>query len=393
MNRKLFWIFSILLAWFGRDGARAQQRQPVTSIQPDCVIFFRLTVASSGAQATPFLPGQTSPPAGSAGTSLVCDDHQVGAYGWTVAYTSFGFTALSLSFQSAPDNGTGTAPGTWSTVAVCGGTECLGINPNTSTTSAITTTKVIAPWLRVNLTSKTGTGAVVGVLYGYKVNIVQNGGAPVIAFPANVFLATNGASVPIASNAATAPLAVPIGRSSAAAGTNAIAIGASASASGTEAIAIGSGALSSATGSICIGSNFACGATATNAIGIGSAAAASSANSIAIGPGSTASASAGFAIGNQAVASASNAVAIGASVTNSVANSVNIGTNSVIMLKLLANGAEVPTVAFAGLGALNNSSLVGCSNCTVTSGIDNTCAGAGTGAIAQRINGAWKCTI
>ena len=80
MNKKIFWIAAILLAWFGRDGLRAQQRQPVSSVQPDCMVFFNISVASSGAQAA----------VNSAGTSGLCDDHQVGAYGWTVAYTGLG---------------------------------------------------------------------------------------------------------------------------------------------------------------------------------------------------------------------------------------------------------------------------------------------------------------
>lgn len=158
----------------------AQEQQPLTAVNGNCRVFFNLSVASSGAQATPWLPSQASPPAGSAGTSLVIDNHQPGCYGWTMYVVPHGFSALSLSLQSAPDNSGGTAPGTWSTVAVCGGTECLGINPQTATTPAVTTTKKADAWFRVNLTSKTGTGSVEGVLYGYKVNIVANGGAPAV---------------------------------------------------------------------------------------------------------------------------------------------------------------------------------------------------------------------
>jgi hypothetical protein len=57
------------------------------------------------------------------------------------------------------------------------------------------------------------------------------------------------------------------------------------------------------------------------------------------------------------------------------------------------NGFNVQIVTFLNLGAPANSAIFYCSNCTVTSGIDNTCAGAGTGAMAFRIDGAWKCTI
>ncbi len=46
---------------------------------------------------------------------------------------------------------------------------------------------------------------------------------------------------------------------------------------------------------------------------------------------------------------------------------------------------------FASLGTPVDGSVLYCSNCTVTSGIDDTCAGSGTGAMAERINGAWTC--
>lgn len=47
--------------------------------------------------------------------------------------------------------------------------------------------------------------------------------------------------------------------------------------------------------------------------------------------------------------------------------------------------------AFAGLGAPANGTEQYCSDCQVTSGADNTCTNGGTGAMAFRINGAWKC--
>jgi hypothetical protein len=47
-------------------------------------------------------------------------------------------------------------------------------------------------------------------------------------------------------------------------------------------------------------------------------------------------------------------------------------------------------VTFANLTG-NNGALVFCSNCQVTSGADNTCASGGTGALAARLNGVWRC--
>lgn len=49
------------------------------------------------------------------------------------------------------------------------------------------------------------------------------------------------------------------------------------------------------------------------------------------------------------------------------------------------------TVAFAALGTPANGSVYNCSDCTVTSGINDTCIASGSGATAQRINGAWRC--
>lgn len=51
------------------------------------------------------------------------------------------------------------------------------------------------------------------------------------------------------------------------------------------------------------------------------------------------------------------------------------------------------TQVFASIGTPSNATTVYCSNCTVTSSVDNTCAGAGSGAWAFRINGAWKCVL
>jgi len=51
------------------------------------------------------------------------------------------------------------------------------------------------------------------------------------------------------------------------------------------------------------------------------------------------------------------------------------------------------TKAFAALGSPSNGAMVNCSDCTVTSGVDDTCAASGGGAFAERIAGAWKCHI
>ena len=61
-----------------------------------------------------------------------------------------------------------------------------------------------------------------------------------------------------------------------------------------------------------------------------------------------------------------------------------------------ANITTTGTLTFAGLnsgalGSPSNGAVVFCTNCTVTSGADNTCAGGADGALAVRIAGAWRC--
>jgi hypothetical protein len=49
------------------------------------------------------------------------------------------------------------------------------------------------------------------------------------------------------------------------------------------------------------------------------------------------------------------------------------------------------SVAFSSLGTPANATRKYCSDCKVTSGVDDTCTNTGSGAMALRINGAWKC--
>jgi len=121
-------------------GAIAQQRQIV---QPDCVIDFIFTAA-----------GQT---AGGLGT---CGNNAVGVYEWRLTYKSTGFSALSLTVQSAPDSSG--SPGTWVSFA---GTVS-GSNPNTAITQASSGFTGFFPWVRVLMGTPTGSGTVTGELYG-----------------------------------------------------------------------------------------------------------------------------------------------------------------------------------------------------------------------------------
>jgi hypothetical protein len=171
-----FIVLACLLAWCGRDGARAQQKQPVSSLQEDCGVTFNFSTVSSGAQAA----GTTT--AGSVGTTAVIDNRQSGCLDWLVTYEPSSTVAtLSLAFQTALD--VAGVPTTWSNYP---GTLVSGINPNTAVTTGGAVTEATGtayPFLRMNMTIKTGAGTVRGKLYGWKrrptyVSVTSGGGCP-----------------------------------------------------------------------------------------------------------------------------------------------------------------------------------------------------------------------
>lgn len=131
----LFYIWSALIA--------------VDLYGQDCTINFTLTVS-----------GATAPAAG-------LDNRRQGCNSWQISYANNGFSAITLAIQEAPDS-SGT-PGTWGTLT---GTAVFGVNPNTNTTGASALIQSygtnFAPWVRVALTSATGSGSVVGALFGYR---------------------------------------------------------------------------------------------------------------------------------------------------------------------------------------------------------------------------------
>lgn len=118
---------------------------------PDCVKVFQFT--SSGQFST------------------TIDNRQQGCTDkWTVAYQSTGFSAVSLTFESASG---AVSSGTFSAFS---GSTVTGSNPMTSTSGTVSTFSGYAGWLRVKLTSATGSGTLTGVLYGYKTNLGGGGG-------------------------------------------------------------------------------------------------------------------------------------------------------------------------------------------------------------------------
>jgi hypothetical protein len=88
---------------------------------------------------------------------------------WRFSYQSTGFTGVSIQLEAAPDSFG--SPGTW---VIFPGSAISGTNPQTSTAGGLTsfsvTPNIVDPWIRINLTSAVGTGAVQGRVMGYRVN-------------------------------------------------------------------------------------------------------------------------------------------------------------------------------------------------------------------------------
>lgn len=101
------------------------------------------------------------------------DNRFIGCTSWTVAYSSTGFTGVSLTFQSAPG---ATAIGTWVSFA---GTTDSGTNPMVSTSGGTSTfsnpTNVAISFVRLNV-DVTGTGTVSAVYYGFRTGPSAGGG-------------------------------------------------------------------------------------------------------------------------------------------------------------------------------------------------------------------------
>jgi hypothetical protein len=139
------------------------QQQPPVTPTPPCVIPFFMAQGGGGAQSPVPLAG--------------FDNRQSGCTNWDITYTSTGYTAVTLTVESAPTSDN-TAPGTVGTWVTFAGTVVSGINPNTSITQAETTLTGYFPWIRVHLTASTtnSVGNIVGVLIG-TVPINASGGS------------------------------------------------------------------------------------------------------------------------------------------------------------------------------------------------------------------------
>ena len=127
--------------------------QPLTTpvnMIPDCLVFFDFTDNASSAQ---------------------FDNRFIGCKTWYVAYTSTGFPAITLTFQSAPDNAG--VPGAWVAFA---GAVVEGVNPNVALTQASSIFYGYYPWQRITLSgAAAGAGRRLrGTFYGYRQTAVTS---------------------------------------------------------------------------------------------------------------------------------------------------------------------------------------------------------------------------
>jgi len=143
--------------------ALALRAQPVTQVlpQPDCQFFFTFTAAGQ------FLP------ANGAATS---DNRQQGCTSWNMSYVSSGFSAVSVTLQSAANNAG--APSTFGTGFPVQQAIVAGSNPGTNTTGGYLWVQGTNAWVRVTLASATGSGVVNGAVFGWRIpNAASQGGS------------------------------------------------------------------------------------------------------------------------------------------------------------------------------------------------------------------------
>jgi hypothetical protein len=145
----------ILLGLFLFGSLPHAHAQQTTLPQPDCAfIINNLTTLN---QTTPL-----SPNAGFSNLTQGCDT-------WAMSVSVTGFSSATVALQSAPNNG-GVA-GTWTTYA---GQTIISASPNnanpiTTATQAFVWLNGYNPWVRAQLTAITGTGAVNGTVYGWRI--------------------------------------------------------------------------------------------------------------------------------------------------------------------------------------------------------------------------------
>lgn len=158
---KISRVITLMIGLLACDVATAAQNipnSPPIRPTPDCI----LTPTDGGFTAT--------------GASPYYDNRGMGCTTWHLVYNNTGYSALNIAPQSADDSGG--IPGSFSNWGTSGGTLSAGTTlPLTAITSGQATGYKYRPFVRVNLSSATGSGRVSWMLYGYRPgNGDSNGG-------------------------------------------------------------------------------------------------------------------------------------------------------------------------------------------------------------------------
>jgi hypothetical protein len=107
--------------------------------------------------------------AATVGTAISNSNTATPCRSWGVTYNSSGFSAFSIQFETSPDNITYTAvPNT-----VCSSTiqpPCVidGANPSTTIGNQTFSIRAYGRYVRLNVTSVTGSGTITARVFGYK---------------------------------------------------------------------------------------------------------------------------------------------------------------------------------------------------------------------------------
>lgn len=132
---------------------KAQTTQQV-AVNPDCQFFF--TVSAAGAQVLP--------------TGNGFDNRQQGCNTWSLVYSNYNFSPVSVTLQTAANNA-GTA-GTWGTGFPVQQTVIAGSNPASNTTGGYLWISGQNAFVRVSING-TGTGIVTGAAFGWRIPSAQ----------------------------------------------------------------------------------------------------------------------------------------------------------------------------------------------------------------------------
>ncbi len=156
----------------GRPAARAVfTREAAYNVVMRLTILFLFAAGLIFGQSTPVdcTPSSTTFTAATTGAAISNANTATPCVAWRLTYNSTGFSALSIQLETSPDNSSWTAV----TNSVCSSTTqppCVidGANPSTTTGNATLSVRAYGRYVRVNVTSVTGSGSIVTRLYGYK---------------------------------------------------------------------------------------------------------------------------------------------------------------------------------------------------------------------------------